>query len=413
MPKLSNQERARAIGLIEGGASYNVVARMLNVHRTSVIRLLRKYRTTGFVRDLPRQPRGRTEDEVEGVDDWMLSPVALLVSENSLCFSFSCLTTARRAFCLRKVFLVCSRLPWRPSTLSNSCGFRSVSMKSILHIAGISLKVVLTNLGKWVYIQEISEEEINVVHVGHLAYKQPHIGSEHLWVVVVQQVHVDTVLTHNSECFVELSEHEGSRVDGFQVTARHLQHKLCVIRDGNHYLGSPLHTTDTLIKWMGFAIRQGRQFIPEEIQNTYSTVIALSPILALCSTDLGQVSMVTVENTITSSPTQVKWDRHRGVGNWQQCLKPLPPAASTFTPSPAGFPKNVYHSCSCCLCPHTRQPAQWSLSSNRPRPPMYLCGVKVDKEDISGASGNTEGTVLRQVVEPDNPGCPVHILNAI
>lgn len=54
MPRLGNESRQRALALLQTGLSQNQVARRLNVHRSTIVRLLRRVRDTGSVSDRPR-----------------------------------------------------------------------------------------------------------------------------------------------------------------------------------------------------------------------------------------------------------------------------------------------------------------------------------------------------------------------
>lgn len=59
MPRLSHADRNRAIGLLEAGQSCRMVARRLNVHHSTILRLKQRQEETGQVADRPRpcQPR--------------------------------------------------------------------------------------------------------------------------------------------------------------------------------------------------------------------------------------------------------------------------------------------------------------------------------------------------------------------
>ena len=59
MPRFSEIERERAIGMVMGGASHNAVARHFNVRRTAFSRLVRRLEETGATRDRPRTGRPR------------------------------------------------------------------------------------------------------------------------------------------------------------------------------------------------------------------------------------------------------------------------------------------------------------------------------------------------------------------
>ncbi|XP_060065781.1 uncharacterized protein LOC132546103 [Ylistrum balloti] len=57
MPRLANDERNRAVQLLLGGNTQNAVARVLNVHKSTVSLLYARLRTTGTTADLPRTGR--------------------------------------------------------------------------------------------------------------------------------------------------------------------------------------------------------------------------------------------------------------------------------------------------------------------------------------------------------------------
>ena len=54
MPRLSKNDRERAIGMLLGGLSQTDVARRLGVHRTTIARLWNRFTTTGSTDDRPR-----------------------------------------------------------------------------------------------------------------------------------------------------------------------------------------------------------------------------------------------------------------------------------------------------------------------------------------------------------------------
>ena len=62
MVKLSNIDRARALGHLQAGMPQNQVAVMFNVSISTVKRLQRRYRDTGDVKDRPRSGRPRVTD---------------------------------------------------------------------------------------------------------------------------------------------------------------------------------------------------------------------------------------------------------------------------------------------------------------------------------------------------------------
>ena len=55
--KLSDEERARALGRIEADTHQQEVANQYNVHRSTIIRLRDRHRATGTVSDRPRSGR--------------------------------------------------------------------------------------------------------------------------------------------------------------------------------------------------------------------------------------------------------------------------------------------------------------------------------------------------------------------
>ena len=54
MPRLSNEERARALGMLESGRSQDFVARRFNAARSTVIRLINCVNVTGSLSERPR-----------------------------------------------------------------------------------------------------------------------------------------------------------------------------------------------------------------------------------------------------------------------------------------------------------------------------------------------------------------------
>ena len=54
MPRLSNEERACIVGMLEMGCSQTHVARRFNVSRSTIVRLVRRINITGSLRDRPR-----------------------------------------------------------------------------------------------------------------------------------------------------------------------------------------------------------------------------------------------------------------------------------------------------------------------------------------------------------------------
>jgi len=57
--KLSNEQRARAVGMLEAGVNQAVVAREFDVHMSTISRLQSKFRETNTVADRPRAGRPR------------------------------------------------------------------------------------------------------------------------------------------------------------------------------------------------------------------------------------------------------------------------------------------------------------------------------------------------------------------
>jgi transposase len=63
--KLSNLDRARALGYLQSGRSTRNVARTFNVSPTTMTNLLRRYNQTGDVKDRPRSGRPKVTTPVE------------------------------------------------------------------------------------------------------------------------------------------------------------------------------------------------------------------------------------------------------------------------------------------------------------------------------------------------------------
>ena len=59
MPGMIENDRLRAIGMLEAGMSQSNVARQFGVHINTVNALWRRYQQTGTVRDRPRSGRPR------------------------------------------------------------------------------------------------------------------------------------------------------------------------------------------------------------------------------------------------------------------------------------------------------------------------------------------------------------------
>ena len=60
MPRLRQEVRDRAIGMLEAGMSARAVATRLNVHESTISRLRRRYRETNSTRDRPRTSMGHS-----------------------------------------------------------------------------------------------------------------------------------------------------------------------------------------------------------------------------------------------------------------------------------------------------------------------------------------------------------------
>ncbi|MES9991864.1 MAG: helix-turn-helix domain-containing protein, partial [Candidatus Thiodiazotropha sp.] len=54
MPRLNNEDRARALGMLESGQSQDYVARRFNVSRSKIVQLVRRVNATGSLSDRPR-----------------------------------------------------------------------------------------------------------------------------------------------------------------------------------------------------------------------------------------------------------------------------------------------------------------------------------------------------------------------
>ena len=59
MPRLTDIERQRSIGMLEAGLSCSEVARRMNCHQSTIIRLRQRLAQTGAVTDRPRRGRPR------------------------------------------------------------------------------------------------------------------------------------------------------------------------------------------------------------------------------------------------------------------------------------------------------------------------------------------------------------------
>lgn len=65
MPRMTDLDRARAIGQIEAGVPQRDVAQMFGVSKSTISKLKRKFQDTGYVKDRPRpgRPKSTTNDE--------------------------------------------------------------------------------------------------------------------------------------------------------------------------------------------------------------------------------------------------------------------------------------------------------------------------------------------------------------
>ena len=69
MPRLSENERLKAIGMLEAGSSQRDVARQFNVHRNTILCLWQRWQQTNAVRDHPRSGRPRVTNNRQ--DNWI------------------------------------------------------------------------------------------------------------------------------------------------------------------------------------------------------------------------------------------------------------------------------------------------------------------------------------------------------
>ena len=65
MPKLNNDQRNQAIGMLNAGTSATVVSRHFGCTRKTIERLRRRFRVTGNVADHPRSGRPRLTTAVK------------------------------------------------------------------------------------------------------------------------------------------------------------------------------------------------------------------------------------------------------------------------------------------------------------------------------------------------------------
>ena len=65
MPRLSNNDRNQALGMLRAGISTREVARLFNCHQSTVVRLRQRFKTMNNVSDRPRtgQPRATTDQQ--------------------------------------------------------------------------------------------------------------------------------------------------------------------------------------------------------------------------------------------------------------------------------------------------------------------------------------------------------------
>jgi transposase-like protein len=59
MPRLDQNQRLRAIGMLQAGLAQNVVARNFGCHRNTTLSLWRRFRQSGNTRDRRRSSRPR------------------------------------------------------------------------------------------------------------------------------------------------------------------------------------------------------------------------------------------------------------------------------------------------------------------------------------------------------------------
>ena len=65
MPRLSNNDRNQALGMLRAGISTREVARLFNCHQSTVVRLRQMFQTTNNVSDHPQpgQPRVTSDQQ--------------------------------------------------------------------------------------------------------------------------------------------------------------------------------------------------------------------------------------------------------------------------------------------------------------------------------------------------------------
>ena len=74
MPRLSNDERNQALGMVRCGRSVRQIARAMNCHPSTISRLLQRLEETGSVKDRPRpgQPRKTSNADDRSINLRML-----------------------------------------------------------------------------------------------------------------------------------------------------------------------------------------------------------------------------------------------------------------------------------------------------------------------------------------------------
>ena len=74
MPRVSLVDRGRIVGQHENGTPTRIIAGRFNVHKSTVCRIIAKYRATGDVKDLPKS--GRPRITTAGEDRHIVTTVA-------------------------------------------------------------------------------------------------------------------------------------------------------------------------------------------------------------------------------------------------------------------------------------------------------------------------------------------------
>jgi IS30 family transposase len=69
MPRLNNNDRNQALGMMRAGISTREVARLFNSHQSTIVRLRKRFQTTNIVSDRPRpgQPRVTTDQQYRNI----------------------------------------------------------------------------------------------------------------------------------------------------------------------------------------------------------------------------------------------------------------------------------------------------------------------------------------------------------